>query len=71
MAYLFALFMINKSITANNISVFKDLVIKQLGLAKENPQFSKLLIIWWGDLKIKVQMLSMKALGIGMNQIYN
>lgn len=70
MAYPFAPSMANESTTAGNISVFEDLVINQLGLEKEDPRFSDLLTIWWGDLKTEVQMLGMKALGAGMDHRY-
>ena len=44
--YLFALFIVNGSTTAGNISVFKDLVIGQLRLDKDNLHFGKLLTLW-------------------------
>lgn len=71
MAYPFASFMANKSTTAGNISVFEDLVIYQLRMEKEDPRFSDLLTIWWGDLKTEVQMLGMKAPGTGMDCPYD
>lgn len=46
MTYPFAPSMASENTTAGNISVFKDLVIKQLGLAKEDSQFSELRTIW-------------------------
>ncbi len=57
-AYLFTLAMASKSTMAGNISMFDDLNINQLGLKKKDPQFEKLLTIWWGDLKTEVQMPS-------------
>ena len=50
--------MASKSTIAGNINVFKELNVNQLGLSKEDPQFGELLIIWWGDLKTEIQMLS-------------
>lgn len=44
-AYLFAPAIANKSITTDDISVFKELNVNQLGLSKKDPQFYRLLII--------------------------
>ncbi len=57
--------------SAGNISVFEDLNINQLGLAKDDPRFDEFLYIWWGDLKTEVQMLSMQNYGIGMDRAYD
>lgn len=45
LAYLFAPVIANKSRTARNIRVFKDLNIIQLGLAKDDSGFNKILYI--------------------------
>ena len=70
-AFLFAPVMASKSTTTGNISVFEELNINQLGLAKDNLCFDELLYIWWGDLKTKVQMLSMQNHGLEMNRLYD
>lgn len=38
--YLFALSIANESIIANNINVFKDFNINELGLNRDNSHFS-------------------------------
>ena len=63
--------MSNKSTTAGNISVFEDLNIGQLGLDKDDPRFDELLTLWWRDLKIEVQILGMKKLGVGSKRVYD
>lgn len=63
--------MSNKSTTSGNISVLKDPNISQLGFNKDDPHFDELLTLWWGDLKIKVQMLGLKKLGVGSKQAYD
>ena len=70
-AYPFAPAMASESTTAGNISVFEDLNINQLGLEKDALRWEDLLTIWWGDLKMEVQMLSMQNYGIGMNRAYD
>lgn len=70
-AFPFALAMVNKSITVENISIFKKLNINQLGLAKDDLCFDKLLYICWRDLKTEVQMLSMQNYGLGMDRPYD
>lgn len=71
LAYPFAPAMASESTTTRNINIFKDLNINQLGLQKEESRFGELLIIWWGDLKTEVQMLSMQTYGIGMDRPYD
>lgn len=61
----------SQNIMTGNISVFKDLNINQLGLKKKDPRFGKLFIIWWGDLKTEMQMLSIQELSIGIDWAYN
>lgn len=56
--YLFALSMSGKSTIIGNINIFKDLNIGQQRLKKENSYWRKLFTIWWGNLKIEVQMFS-------------
>lgn len=46
--------MASKSIIADNIRVFEDLNIRQLGLEKKDTHLQELLTIWWSDLKTKV-----------------
>ena len=70
-AYLFAPFMASKSTIAGNISVFEDLNINQIGWDKDDPRFNEHLILWWGDLKTEVQMLSMQALGASCIRAYD
>lgn len=50
--YLFTLAIASKSITIDNITIFKRLNINQLDLLKEDLEFEELFTIWWGDLKI-------------------
>lgn len=69
-AYAFAPSMHSKASTAGNIAVFEDLNIFQMGLDKTNSRWADHLMIWWGDLKTEVQMLSMQGHGIGMNRPY-
>lgn len=70
-AYPFALSMASKSTTAGNITVFKDLM-EQMGLADhEDTRFEDQLIIWWGDLKTEVQMLSIQGHGIGAARAFD
>lgn len=59
--YPFASSIVFKNTTTGNISVFKDLNIRQLGLKMEDTCWQKLLTIWWDNLKTEVQMLSIKA----------
>lgn len=49
-AFLFAPAMASESTTAENINVFEELNINQLGLAKDDLCFDELLYIWWGDI---------------------
>lgn len=53
------------------MSVFEDLVIRQIGLTKEDPRWAELLTLWWGDLKTEVQMISMQAHGVGMKRPFD
>ena len=69
--YPFAPAMANESTTTRNISVFEELNIHQLGLAKDDSSFDKLLYIWWGDLKTEVQMLSMQNYGSRIDHLYD
>lgn len=50
-AYAFAPFMHNKSITADNIAVFEYFAIWQMGLSKDDFRWGDLLTLWWRDLK--------------------
>ena len=62
--YPTAPFMACKSITAYNISVFQDLM-EQISLVNyKDTGFKHQLTICWGDLKTKVQMLSIQSHGI-------
>ena len=70
-AYFFAPAMASESTTAGNIGVFEYLNINQHGLEKDALKWEELPIIWWGDLKTEVQMLSMQNYGIGMNRVYD
>lgn len=70
-AFPFAPAMASENITAGNISVFEELNINQLGLAKDDLCFHELLYIWWGDLKTEVQMLSMQNHVLGMDHPYD
>lgn len=70
-AYAFAPSMYNESSTAGNMSVFEDLNVIQMGVNKTDPRWAEWLIIWWGDLKTEVQMLSMQSHGMGMNRPYD
>lgn len=69
--FLFASSIASKSIISENISIFEDLNICQLELSKKYSQFNNLLTIWWGDLKTKVQMLSIQAYRVGIDPMYN
>lgn len=60
-AFLFALSIYSESSTVGNISVYEDLVIHRMGFDKDDETFAKDLMFWWGDLKTKVQILSMQA----------
>lgn len=55
----------------SNISILEDLNINQLDLKKEDPQFTKLLTLWWSDQKMKVLMLNMQRLSISIDQVYD
>ncbi len=70
-AFPFAPAMASESTTARNISVFEELNINQLGLAKDDPRFDELLYIWWGDLKTEVQMVSMQNYRLRMDRPYD
>lgn len=71
LAFLFAPAMASENTTAGNISVFLELNINQLGLAKDDLCFDKLPYIWWDDLKTEMQMLSMQNYRLGMDRPYN
>lgn len=70
-AYLFVPSIASKNITNGSIGVFEDQNIAQIGIDQNDSQFNKNLIFWWGDLKTKVQMLSMQALGARYIRAYN
>lgn len=70
-AYPFVPCMASESTTADNISVFEDLNINQLGCDKGELRFEEYLTLWWGDLKTEVQMLGMQSLGAGCVQAYD
>lgn len=55
----------------SNISILEDLNINQLDLKKEDPQFTKLLTLWWSDQKMKVLMLNMQRLSVSRDQVYD
>lgn len=65
-AYAFAPSMFSESSTVGNMSVFEDLNVNQMGIDKIDPRWDDWLTIWWGDLKTKVQMLSMQSHGMGI-----
>lgn len=70
-AYPFAPSMASKSTTASNISVFENL-IEQMGLVDyEDTCLEDQLTIWWGDLKTKVQMLSMQSYSISAARAFD
>ena len=70
--YTFAPSMFSESSTVGNMFVFKDLNVNQIGIDKTDPRWDDWLMIWWGDLKTEVQMLSMQSHGIGIiDRSYN
>lgn len=71
MIFPFALSIRSKNTIVGNINVFKNLNIHQLRLSKEDPQFNDFFIIWWGNLKTEIQMLSIQAYRMGMDQAYD
>lgn len=69
-AYAFAPSMASEATTAGNMAVFED-ISSQLGLSKDDPRYEDVLTIWWGDLKTKVQMLSMQGNGVDAEKTYD
>lgn len=63
--------MFSKSSIASNMAVYEDLVINQMGFDKSDEGFAKDLILWWGDQKIEVQIISMQGQGIVMDRSYD
>lgn len=51
--------------------MFGDLNIYQCRLKKKDLWFGKLFIIWWGNLKTKVQILNMQKYGVGIDCSYD
>lgn len=70
-AFVYILFMFNKSSILNNIGVFEGLNVKQIGIAKEDSRWADLLTIWWGDLKTQIQILAIQTIGISINKYYD
>lgn len=70
-AFPFAPAMFSEASAASNMSVFGDLVVRQVGLKKEDLCLLELLTLRWGDLKTEVQMLSMQTHGDGMRRPFD
>lgn len=69
--YPFATVIASESITARNISIFKELNINQLGLVKDDSCFDEIFYILWGDLKTEVQIISMQNYRLKMDCPYD
>ena len=69
--YAFAPYMFSESFTAGNISVFEDLNVIQMGIEKTDLQWKDWLTIWWGDLKIEIQMESMQNSNLKARRPYD
>lgn len=66
-AFTFAPSMYNKSSLSDNIGMFEDLNVIQMGINKTDVRWNDWLTIWWGDLKTEVQILSMQSHGVGID----
>lgn len=63
--------MFSESSLNNNLSVFEDLNVVQMGIEKMDIYWSNCLTIWWGNQKTEVQMLDMQANRLGIDCHYN
>ena len=69
--YPFAPVIASESITTRNISIFKELNINQLCLAKDDSCFDGIFYILYNDLKTEVQIISMQNYGLEIDCPYD